>query len=109
MIISILLRTHLSIAHLRAATYHARQALHLPPATDEATSTAQFAHVTGAVSSSAAFIEATINEVTERDKKGFPLALLNALIVDRGGQPFEMSDPLYAAAELAFSKPPDAT
>lgn len=81
-IVGLLLRTHFSLHHARAAAFHARQACQIELSDTEECAISISAYVSAAVVSSSAFLEATANEISESDerprrsKRGQPNVLL---------------------------------
>ncbi|GHH59245.1 hypothetical protein [[Pseudomonas] boreopolis] len=107
MLIGMLLRTHFSLHHAQMAAYHARIAADLQLDGSEEIAIAIGAHVSGAVISAGAFIEATANELSENDKRpreiipGQPASLLrlNELLKGAKASPFGHDDTKWQAAQ----------
>lgn len=106
-VIGLRLRTHFSLHHAQAAAFHARQACRIELDDTEESAIAICAHVSAAVVSSTAFVEATANEISENDDRprrnvhGQPSALLklNELLEDRQVSPIEFSAPHWQSAK----------
>lgn len=90
MVIGMLLRSYFSLHHAQMAAYHARMAQSLELDGSEEAAIALGAHVSAAVISAGAFLDATANEVAENDARprsratGIPASLLrlNELLED---------------------------
>jgi hypothetical protein len=95
----ILLRTHFSLHHAQAASFHARQAANIALDGTEETAIALGAHVSATVISAGAFIEATANEIAENDEKGGALGRLNVYLVQHNAYAISESDPRWQAAK----------
>ena len=103
----LLLRTFFSLHHAQAAAFHAKEAIIVQMVESEETGIPLGAHVSAAVISAGAFIEATGNELTENSDrpkksiKGQPLALLklNEHLLREGKTPIPESHELWVAAK----------
>jgi hypothetical protein len=95
----ILLRTHFSLHHAQAASFHARQAAGMVLDGNEETAIALGAHVSAAVISAGAFLEATVNEISESDQRGGALERLNTYLKAHNAQCIPESDPRWQAAK----------
>lgn len=101
------LRTYFSLHHAQASAFHARQALVVRVVDSEETGTPLGAHVSAAVISAGAFLEATGNELCEsadhpkKRVKGQPSALLklNEHLVGEGKAPLPYDHSLWVAAK----------
>lgn len=101
------LRTFFSLHHAQAAAFHAKQAALLPEADSEESGIPMGAHVSAAVISAGAFLEATGNELSEsaghpkRPVKGQPSALLklNEHLVLQGKAPIPYTHDQWIAAK----------
>lgn len=95
----ILLRTHFSLHHAQAAAFHASQAANIELDGTETTAIALGAHVSAAVISAGAFLEATVNEITENDERSGVLDRLNRYLVQHSAKGIAKSDPRWLAAK----------
>lgn len=95
----ILLRTHFSLHHAQAASFHARQAADMPLDGTEETAIALGAHVSAAVISAGAFLEATVNEISESDERSGALERLNTYLKAHNAQCIPKSDPRLQSAK----------
>lgn len=94
----ILLRTHFSLHHAQAAAFHARQAANIALNGTEETAIALGAHVSAAVISAGAFLEATVNEISENDERSGGLKRLNTYLKAHYAMGIPKSDPRWQAA-----------
>lgn len=105
-----LLRSYFSLHHAQMAAYHARMSRNLDLDGTEEMAIALEAHVSAAVISAGAFIDATANEVAENDAhprnraKGVPASLLrlNELLEDANAQQLDYTDPLWMDAQTVI-------
>jgi hypothetical protein len=98
-IMAILLRTHFSLHHAQAATFHARQAANIALDGTEEAAIALGAHVSAAVISAGAFLEATINEISENDERSGALERLNTYLKAHHAKGIPKSDPRWRSAK----------
>ncbi|WP_152980611.1 hypothetical protein [Stenotrophomonas ginsengisoli] len=107
MIADMRLRTYFSLHHAQMAAYHARVAQSLEVNESEESAIALSAHVSAAVISAGAFMDATANEVAEnskrpgKDVKGRPASLLrlNELLEAANVPAIDYIDPLWVNAQ----------
>ena len=110
MLTGMLLRSHFSLHHAQMAAYHARTSRNVDLDGSEEAAIALGAHVSAAVISAGAFIDATANEVAENDApprnrvKGLPASLLrlNELLEDASAQQVDHTDPLWMDAQTVI-------
>lgn len=95
----ILLRTFFSLHHAKSAAFHARQAASIELDGTEETAIPLGAHVSAAVISAGAFIEATVNELTEKDEYGSALDRLNKHLLQNNANAILDSDPHWRSAK----------
>lgn len=95
----ILLRTFFSLHHAQAASFHARQAIGITLDGTEETAIALGAHVSAAVISAGAFLEATVNEISESDERSGALERLNTYLMAHNAQCIPKSDPRWQSAK----------
>lgn len=95
----ILLRTFFSLHHARSAAFHARQAASIELDGTEEKAISLGAHVSAAVISAGAFIEATVNEITESDEHGAALDRLNKHLVQKNANAILDSDGCWRSAK----------
>lgn len=102
MIVGMVLRTHFSLIHGQMAAFHARSALALEIDASEDVAIAMAAHVSSAVIFSGAFIEATVNEITEQDREPGNGALqrLNSVLIKGGKEPIPECGSTWLNAKL---------
>lgn len=99
------MRTHYSLHHAQAAAFHASRAASIELDDTEPTAIAMGAHVSAAVISAGAFLEATANEIAENDAyprrrvRGQPSTLLklNEHLQDNGVTPIAFADARWQA------------
>lgn len=94
-----LLRTNFSLHHAQAARFHACQAAGIELDGTEAKAIALGAHVSAAVISAGAFLEATVNEISENDERGGALDRLNKYLKNHNANCILDSDPRWQAAK----------
>lgn len=94
-----LLRTFFSLHHAQMAAFHARSAAEIELDESEETAVAISAHVSGAVMCASGFIEATANELTERDGQGNALLRFNAILAAAGAPEFDQEDTTWQGAK----------
>lgn len=105
-----LLRSYFSLHHAQMAAYHARTSRNLGMDGTEEMAIALGAHVSAAVISAGAFIDATANEVAENDArprnraKGLPASLLrlNELLEDANVRQIDHTDALWMDAQTVI-------
>lgn len=110
MLTGMLLRSYFSLHHAQMAAYHARMSRNLDLDGTEEMAIALEAHVSAAVISAGAFIDATANEVAENDAhprnraKCVPASLLrlNELLEDANAQQLDYTDPLWMDAQTVI-------
>lgn len=106
-LVGLRLRTHFSLHHAQAAAFHARQACRIELDVTEESAIAIGAHVSAAVVSAGAFLEATANEIAENDDRpcrhvrGQPgvLLKLNEHLENNQVSPIESAAPLWQSAK----------
>lgn len=105
-----LLRSYFSLHHAQMAAYHARKSQTVDLDGSEEAAIALGAHVSAAVISAGAFIDATANEVAENDArprsraKGLPASLLrlNELLEDANAQQVDYTDAIWVDAQTVI-------
>ena len=110
MLTGMLLRSYFSLHHAQMAAYHARTSRNLDLDGSEEAAIALGAHVSAAVISAGAFIDATANEVAENDAhprnraKGLPASLLrlNELLEDASAQQVDYTDAIWVDAQTVI-------
>jgi hypothetical protein len=95
----ILLRTHFSLHHAQAASFHARQAANIAMDGTEEVAIALGAHVSAAVISAGAFLEATVNEISESDERSGALERLNNYLKTHNANGISKSNPRWQSAK----------
>ncbi|MFG6108326.1 hypothetical protein [Stenotrophomonas nematodicola] len=104
------MRSYFSLHHAQMAAYHARKSQTVDLDGSEEAAIALGAHVSAAVISAGAFIDATANEVAENDArprsraKGLPASLLrlNELLEDANAQQVDYTDAIWVDAQTVI-------
>ncbi|MFL0335196.1 hypothetical protein [Stenotrophomonas maltophilia] len=96
------MRMYFSLLHAQMAAFHARSAAGMPLDGSEEAAIALSAHVSGAVMCASAFIEATANELSEKDEKANALSRLNKILIDANVEAMNESDTTFHSAKTLF-------